>query len=157
MAEKYVKWQTFGTGALVGVVGSTISMLSNEVIRTPLGFSPMSFKNVVKVGIVSGLSTMGVMWEIMSTRIGRINHSTSKMATKSDYLTAFIFGILEGIERKLISSVSSQALGTSLGIHPTYNLETFLKVPISTGLLGVMILGATDGFDKYLIRKSPVS
>ena len=60
--EKYAKWQTFGTGAAVGLVGSTISMLSNEIIRTPLGFSPMSIKKVVKVGLVSGLSTMGVMW-----------------------------------------------------------------------------------------------
>ena len=60
--EKNVKWQTFRTGAVVGVVGSTISMLSNEVMRTPLGFSPMNFKNIVKVGIVSGLSTIGVMW-----------------------------------------------------------------------------------------------
>ena len=32
MIEKDAKWQTFGTGAAVGLVGSTISMLSNEIL-----------------------------------------------------------------------------------------------------------------------------
>ena len=59
--EKTSNWKTFGTGAVVGIVGSITSMLSNEIIRVPLGYSPLSFKNFFKVGIVSGLSTMGVM------------------------------------------------------------------------------------------------
>ena len=59
--EKTSKWKTFGTGAAVGIVGSITSMLSYEILRLTLGYSPLSFKNFFKVGIVSGLSTMGVM------------------------------------------------------------------------------------------------
>ena len=59
--KKTSKWKTYGTGAAVGIVGSITSMLSNEILRVPLGYSPLSFKNFFKVGIVSGLSTMGVM------------------------------------------------------------------------------------------------
>ena len=55
------KWKSFGGGAAVGLTGSIASMLSSEVFETPLGFSPWSFKNFFKVGIVSGLSKMGVI------------------------------------------------------------------------------------------------
>ena len=64
MLEAHVKtskWKTFGTGAAVDIVGSISSMLSNVIFHLPLGYSPLSFKNFFKVGIVSGLSTMGVM------------------------------------------------------------------------------------------------
>lgn len=57
--EKMSKLKTFGTGAAVGLVGSIASGISNEVFRTPLGYSPLTFKNFFKVGIISGLSTMG--------------------------------------------------------------------------------------------------
>ena len=59
--EKMSKLKTFGTGAAVGVVASITPMLSNEIIRVPLGYSQLSFKNFFKVGIVSGLSTMVVI------------------------------------------------------------------------------------------------
>ena len=59
--EKMDKLKVFGTGAAVGLVGSIASGISSEVFRTPLGYSPLSIKNFFKAGIISGLSTMGVI------------------------------------------------------------------------------------------------
>ena len=64
MDDKTHKLKTLGSGVLIGVVGSTISAASNEFLHVPLAFSPMSFKNFLKVAVVSGLSTMGVVWGI---------------------------------------------------------------------------------------------
>lgn len=58
---KSSKLKTFAGGAAVGITGSIASMLSNKIFNTALGFSPLSFKNFFKVGLVSGLSTMGVI------------------------------------------------------------------------------------------------
>ena len=88
-------------------------------------------KNAVKVGIVSGLSTMGVMWGYDEFKDWK---KAIKMATKSDYLVAFIFGGLVGIGGKLILSASGQDKIT----------ETFQKTPIATGLSGMIILGVAD-------------
>ena len=59
--HKMSKLKTFGTGPAVGLVGSIASGISSEVFHTPLGYSPLSFKNFFKVGAISGLSTMGVI------------------------------------------------------------------------------------------------
>ena len=59
--DKSNKWKYFGTGALIGIMGSTISMLSKEIVNTPLGYSPMGVKNVVKVGVCTGVTTTGMM------------------------------------------------------------------------------------------------
>ena len=55
---KTSKWKSFGTGAIIGVVGSTLSMISYEASRVPLGYSPMSIKNFVKVEISTGFTAM---------------------------------------------------------------------------------------------------
>ena len=55
------KFQLFGIGAATSFVGSSVSSLSNKFLHTPIGFFPMSFKNFVKVSLVSGGSTILVM------------------------------------------------------------------------------------------------
>ena len=59
--EKMSKMKTFGTGVGVGLVGSISSGMFHEVFNTSLGYLPLSLKNFLKVGITSGLSTMGVI------------------------------------------------------------------------------------------------
>ena len=61
------------------------------------------------------------------------------MATKSDYLVAFIFGGLVGIGGKLILSTSGQ----------DKNMEVFQKIPIATALSSVIILGIADVLSVY--------
>ena len=63
------------------------------------------------------------------------------MGTKCDYLVAFIFSGLVGIGGKLILSASGQ----------DKNMETFQKIPIATGLSGIIILGTTDILKMCLI------
>ena len=48
-------------GLAIGVVGGSISMISNEVFHTPLGYSPTSVKNLAKVSVATGVSTIGVI------------------------------------------------------------------------------------------------
>ena len=62
------------SGAAFGITTSLLSGLSNELVKAPLGFSPLTLKNVLKVGILSGLTATGlfaleVNWEIL-TKIG---------------------------------------------------------------------------------------
>ena len=57
----YNKWEALWTGALIGITGSTISMISNKIINRPLGYGPMGIKNFVWVGITTGVSMMGVI------------------------------------------------------------------------------------------------
>lgn len=56
---EYIK--TAGVGALVGITTSLVSWASNEIFHQPLGFSPVSFKNIIKVGLVSGATLTGVI------------------------------------------------------------------------------------------------
>ena len=58
---KMDKLKTFGTGVGVGLLRSLSSHIFSSVFNTSLGYSPLGIKNFFKVGITSGLSTMGVI------------------------------------------------------------------------------------------------
>ena len=58
---KMSKLKTFGIGVGVGLLGSLTSQLSHSLYNTSFGYSPMGIKNLFKVGISSGLSTLGVI------------------------------------------------------------------------------------------------
>lgn len=57
----YHKKRGLWVGALVGITGGSISMISNSILNSPLGYSPMGIKNFVKVGVIGGLSFVGVV------------------------------------------------------------------------------------------------
>ena len=59
--EKMSKMKTFGTEVGVGLAGSISSGLFHSMFNTSLGYSPLSLKNFLKVGLTSGLSTMAVI------------------------------------------------------------------------------------------------
>ena len=58
---KMDKFKTFGTGVGVGLLGSRTSNIFSSIFNTSLGYSPLSIKNFFKVGITSGVSTLGVI------------------------------------------------------------------------------------------------
>ena len=58
--KKMSKWNTFGTGVGVGLLGSLTSQLFHSLFGTNLGYAPMGIKNFFKVGISSGLSTLAI-------------------------------------------------------------------------------------------------
>ena len=51
------KWKSLGTGALIGITASTISAIGGAA-GASLGYSPMGFKNFVKVAITTGVSSV---------------------------------------------------------------------------------------------------
>lgn len=53
------KWESLGTGALIEITASTLSAIGGAA-GVPLGYSPMGFKNFFKVGITTGLASVGV-------------------------------------------------------------------------------------------------
>ena len=55
-------WGSLGTGVAIGVVGSTLSMISDELLRVKFGYSSMSIKNVIKVSITSAVTTLAVLY-----------------------------------------------------------------------------------------------
>ena len=55
---------TLGTGVAIGVVGSTLSMIFDELLKIKLGYSSMSCKNFLKVSITSGATTLAVVYGI---------------------------------------------------------------------------------------------
>ena len=67
-----------GLGAAFGITTSVLSCISHEVLSVPLGFSPLTPKNVVKVGVVSGGTTAALFaleenWRIISKLLSKIN------------------------------------------------------------------------------------
>ena len=57
----YNKWEALWTGAFIRVTGSKISMISNKITNTSLGYGPMSIKTIALVGVGTGISMMGVI------------------------------------------------------------------------------------------------
>ena len=53
--------EQFPIGACIGVVGMGLSTLSQELFNVKLGYDRFGFKNVFKVVISSGLTTMVVI------------------------------------------------------------------------------------------------
>ena len=73
--KEYLK--VSGLGAAFGITTSVLSGISNELVKTPLGFSPLTLKNVLKVGVVSGGTTAGLLalednWKIITKLLGKI-------------------------------------------------------------------------------------
>ena len=73
--KEYLKFS--GVGAAFGITTALLSGLSKELVNVPLGFSPLSAKNVLKVGVVSGGTTAGLLaldekWNIITKLLGKI-------------------------------------------------------------------------------------
>ena len=49
-----------GMGAAFGITTSILSCISHEALGVSLGFSPVSLKNVIKVGVLSGGTLSGL-------------------------------------------------------------------------------------------------
>ena len=56
------KLMFLGTGALIGVVGMSISGISDAVCRTKLGYEQFGVVNLLKVGAVTGGSSALVLF-----------------------------------------------------------------------------------------------
>ena len=56
------KMRSFGTGALIGVVGMSLSGLSEAVCRTKLGYEHFGLVNLIKVGVLTGGSSALVLF-----------------------------------------------------------------------------------------------
>ena len=56
------KIRSFGTGALIGIGGMTLSGLSNSVCRTKLGYEQIGVANLIQVGVITGLSSSLVLF-----------------------------------------------------------------------------------------------
>ena len=57
---KMNKWKTFGAGVGVGLLGSLSSQIFHSLFNTNLGYSPLGIKNLFKVGVCSGFSTLAI-------------------------------------------------------------------------------------------------
>ena len=55
------KLKNFGMGAGIGIAGSILSMLSKELTKRQLGYSPMTIGSTVKVALASGISTLAFL------------------------------------------------------------------------------------------------
>ena len=58
-AKGYLKIAGYGAG--FGITTSLLSGLSNALVKAPLGFSPLTLKNVLKVGVLSGGTAAGIV------------------------------------------------------------------------------------------------
>ena len=68
----YLKIAGYGAGC--GITTSLLSGLSNALVKAPLGFSPLTLKNLLKVGVLSGGTAAGIVaidnqWGVL-TKIG---------------------------------------------------------------------------------------
>ena len=65
----YLKIAGYGVG--FGITTSLLSGLSNSLVKAPLGFSPLTLKNVLKVGVLSGETAVGIVaiddkWKVLT-------------------------------------------------------------------------------------------
>lgn len=51
-----------GTGAIIGVVGMSLSGLSNKAFGAKLGYDQFGFVNLIKVGVITGASSSLVLF-----------------------------------------------------------------------------------------------
>ena len=68
-AKGYLKLAGYGAG--FGITTSLLSGLSNALVKAPLGFSPLNLKNVLKVRVLSGGTTVGIFliddkWRVLT-------------------------------------------------------------------------------------------
>ena len=54
----YLKLAGYGAG--FGITTSVLSCISHKALNVQLGFSPLSIKNVIKVGVLSGGTAAGI-------------------------------------------------------------------------------------------------
>ena len=74
--KTYLKFSGFGVA--FGITTSVLSCISHKALNVPLGFSPLTPKNVIKVGALSGGTTaillaMEENWRILSKIENKIN------------------------------------------------------------------------------------
>lgn len=53
---------SLGTGAVIGVVGMSLSGISEAICRTKLGYEHFGFLNLIKVGVITGASSSLVLF-----------------------------------------------------------------------------------------------
>ena len=58
-AKGYLKVAGYGAG--FGITTSALSCISHKLLNAPLGFSPLTLKNVLKVGVLSGGTAAGIV------------------------------------------------------------------------------------------------
>ena len=56
------KLKSLGTGALIGVVGMSISGITDACAKTRLGYELFGFVNLLKVGLMTGASSAAVLF-----------------------------------------------------------------------------------------------
>ena len=56
------KTRSLGTGALIGVLGMSVSGISDAVCKTKLGYEQFGFINLLKVGLITGGSSAIVLF-----------------------------------------------------------------------------------------------
>ena len=54
--------RSLGTGAVISLVGMSVSGLSEAICRTKLGYEQFGFINPLKVGIITGVSSALVLF-----------------------------------------------------------------------------------------------
>ena len=69
-AKGYLRLAGYGAG--FGITTSLLSGLSNALVKAPLGFSPLILKNVLKVGVLSGGTTIGIF--LIDDKWGVLKH-----------------------------------------------------------------------------------
>ena len=67
-----------GSGAAFAITLSVLSCISHEALNFPLGFSPLTLKNLVKVGVLGGLTGAGIItlelnYDILQKIMNKIN------------------------------------------------------------------------------------
>lgn len=56
------KLKSLWSGALIGIVGMSISGVSDAVCRTKLGYEQFGFVNLLKVGVITGGSSAIILF-----------------------------------------------------------------------------------------------
>ena len=74
--KTYLRFSVFG--AAFGITTSVLSCISHKALNVPLGFSPLTTKNVIKVGALSGGTTAVLIgtednWRILTKIENKIN------------------------------------------------------------------------------------
>ena len=67
-----------GSGSAFAITLSVLSCISHKALNFPLGFSPLTLKNLVKVGALGGLTGGGIItlelnYDILQKIMNKIN------------------------------------------------------------------------------------
>ena len=56
------KMKSLGTGAIIGVIGMSVSGISDAVFKTRLGYEKFGFVKLLQVGFITGISSASVLF-----------------------------------------------------------------------------------------------